>query len=77
MSAAPAYLMRTSARQPVSFSRGQGASLWGTEGVEYLDAIAGVAVTSLGHANPEIAAAIAEQTTVLLHTTNLFAADLQ
>lgn len=72
MSAAPAYLMNTSARQPVSFSRGQGASLWDTEGVEYLDAIAGVAVTSLGHANPEIAAAIAEQATVLLHTTNLF-----
>ena len=72
MSAAPAYLMHTSARQPVSFSRGQGASLWDTEGVEYLDAIAGVAVASLGHANPEIAAAIAEQATVLLHTTNLF-----
>ena len=72
MSAAPAYLMHTSARQPVSFSRGQGASLWDTEDVEYLDAIAGVAVTSLGHANPEIAAAIAEQATVLLHTTNMF-----
>ena len=72
MSAAPAYLMHTSARQPVSFSRGLGASLWDTEGVEYLDAIAGVAVTSLGHANPEIATAIAEQATVLLHTTNLF-----
>jgi acetylornithine aminotransferase len=64
--------MHTSARQPVSFSRGQGALLWDTEGVEYLDAIAGVAVASLGHANPEIAAAIAEQATVLLHTTNLF-----
>lgn len=72
MSAAPAYLMHTSARQPVSFSRGRGASLWDTEGVEYLDAIAGVAVTSLGHANPEIAAAIAEQASVLLHTTNMF-----
>ncbi|WP_434594074.1 aspartate aminotransferase family protein [Pseudomonas sp. R4-83] len=72
MSAAPAFLMHTSARQPVSFSRGQGASLWDTEGVEYLDAIAGVAVTSLGHANPEIAAAIAEQASVLLHTTNMF-----
>lgn len=57
MSAAPAYLMHTSSRQPVSFSRGLGARLWDTDGVEYLDAIAGVAVTSLGHANPEIAAA--------------------
>ncbi|WP_339416419.1 aspartate aminotransferase family protein [Pseudomonas sp. RL_105y_Pfl1_103] len=72
MSAAPAYLMHTSSRQPVSFSRGLGARLWDTDGVEYLDAIAGVAVTSLGHANPEVAAAIAEQSTQLLHTTNMF-----
>ncbi|AZF48683.1 MULTISPECIES: aspartate aminotransferase family protein [unclassified Pseudomonas] len=72
MSAAPAYLMHTSSRQPVSFSRGLGARLWDTDGVEYLDAIAGVAVTSLGHANPEIAAVIAEQATQLLHTTNMF-----
>ena len=72
MPAAPAYLMHTSSRQPVSFSRGLGARLWDTDGVEYLDAIAGVAVTSLGHANPEIAAAIAEQATQLLHTTNMF-----
>ncbi|MBK5006013.1 aspartate aminotransferase family protein [Pseudomonas sp. S32] len=72
MSAALAYLMNTSARQPVAFSRGQGALLWDSEGVEYLDAIAGVAVTSLGHANPEIAAAITEQAGVLLHTTNMF-----
>lgn len=72
MSAAPAYLMHTSSRQPVSFSRGLGARLWDTDGVEYLDAIAGVAVTSLGHANPEIAAAIAEQSMQLLHTTNMF-----
>lgn len=72
MSAAPAYLMHTSARQPVAFSRGQGALLWDSHGVEYLDAIAGVAVTSLGHANPEIASALAEQADVLLHTTNMF-----
>ncbi len=49
MSAAPAYLMHTSSRQPVSFSRGLGARLWDTDGVEYLDAIAGVAVTSRPH----------------------------
>jgi len=72
MSSAPSYLLRNYARQPVSFSRGQGASLWDKHGVEYLDAIAGVAVTSLGHANPEIAAAIAEQAGQLLHTSNMF-----
>jgi acetylornithine aminotransferase len=69
--------MQTYARQPVSFSRGQGARLWDTQGVEYLDAIAGVAVTSLGHANPEIAAAIAEQAGQLLHTSNMFRIEWQ
>lgn len=77
MPSAPSYLMHNYARQPVSFSRGQGASLWDTHGVEYLDAIAGVAVTSLGHANPEIAAAIAEQAGQLLHTTNMFRIEWQ
>jgi acetylornithine aminotransferase len=69
--------MHTYARQPVSFSRGQGAFLWDTHGVQYLDAIAGVAVTSLGHANPEIAAAIAEQAGQLLHTSNMFRIEWQ
>ncbi|WP_443699312.1 aspartate aminotransferase family protein [Pseudomonas sp.] len=77
MSSPPSYLMQTYARQPVSFIRGQGAYLWDTQGVEYLDAIAGVAVTSLGHANPEIAAAIAEQSGQLLHTTNMFRIEWQ
>ena len=72
-----AYLMPTYARQPVSFSRGQGARLWDTQGIEYLDAIAGVAVTSLGHAHPEIAAVIAEQAGQLLHTSNLFRIEWQ
>ncbi|WP_280288353.1 aspartate aminotransferase family protein [Pseudomonas sp. BN417] len=72
MTSSPSYLMQTYARQPVSFARGEGARLWDTQGVEYLDAIAGVAVTSLGHANPEIAAAIADQAGQLLHTTNMF-----
>jgi acetylornithine aminotransferase len=63
----PAYV-----RQPIAFERGEGARLWDTHGNEYLDAIAGVAVTSLGHAHPEIAAAIAEQAALLLHTSNVF-----
>ncbi|MCV2216655.1 aspartate aminotransferase family protein [Thauera sp. Sel9] len=66
------HLMQTYARQPVSFVRGQGALLWDTRGIEYLDAIAGVAVTNLGHAHPEIATAIAEQASLLLHTSNMF-----
>ncbi|WP_447589865.1 acetylornithine/succinylornithine family transaminase [Aquipseudomonas campi] len=71
------HLMRAYARQPVSFVRGSGARLWDEQGVEYLDAIAGVAVTSLGHAHPEIAAVIAEQAGMLLHTSNVFRIDWQ
>ena len=71
------HLMRAYARQPVSFTRGSGARLWDESGVEYLDAIAGVAVTSLGHAHPEIAAVIAEQAGLLLHTSNVFRIDWQ
>lgn len=63
-----AHLMPVYARQPISFVRGQGARLWDDRGIEYLDAIAGVAVTNLGHAHPEVAAAIADQATQLLHT---------
>lgn len=66
------HLMQAYARQPVSFVRGRGARLWDAQGIEYLDAIAGVAVTNLGHAHPEIAAAIAEQAGLLLHTSNMF-----
>ena len=49
----------------------------GRAGVEYLDAIAGVAVTSLGHGHPEIAAAIAEQAALLMHTSNVFRVEWQ
>lgn len=77
MQAATSHLMRAYARQPVSFVRGNGARLWDEHGVEYLDAIAGVAVTSLGHAHPEITAVIAEQASMLLHTSNVFRIDWQ
>ena len=77
MTAIPSPLMRAYARQPVSFVRGSGARLWDDQGTEYLDAIAGVAVTSLGHAHPEIAAVIAEQAATLLHTSNVFRIEWQ
>ena len=77
MNTSPSYLMQTYSRRPVSFSRGHGARLWDAQGVEYLDAIAGVAVTNLGHAHPEIAAAIADQAGKLLHTSNLFRIEWQ
>ncbi len=57
---------------PVEFKNGQGATLTDTNGKEYLDAIAGIAVCSLGHAHPKIADALADQARTLIHTSNLY-----
>lgn len=65
-------LMPTYARLPVTFARGEGAVLFDTEGKQYLDAVAGVAVCSLGHAHPQVADAISEQAHRLMHTSNLY-----
>ena len=65
-------LMSTYARLPVSFERGEGAYLFDTNGDQYLDALAGIAVCSVGHANPQIADAIAEQARTLIHTSNVY-----
>jgi acetylornithine aminotransferase len=70
-------LMKAFARLPVHFVRGEGAWLWDAQGNRYLDGIAGLAVCSLGHAHPEVTAALAEQARTLVHVSNLFAADWQ
>ena len=57
----------------VQFVRGRGTELWDSAGRRYLDFLCGLAVTSLGHAHPEVAAALTEQAGTLLHTSNLFA----
>src|SRR5690606_41258788 len=71
------HLMPTYARLPVTFARGEGALLWDTNGREYLDALAGVAVCGLGHAHPGVAEAIAEQARTLVHTSNWYGIELQ
>lgn len=70
-------LMPTYARQPIGFSRGEGVWLFDTEGRRYLDTTAGIAVCGLGHANPVIAEAIADQARTLVHTSNLYEIPLQ
>jgi acetylornithine/N-succinyldiaminopimelate aminotransferase len=57
----------------VMFERGQGTELWDTDGKRYLDFLCGIAVTSLGHANPAVAAALCAQASTLLHVSNFFA----
>ena len=66
------YVMNTYARLPVAFSHGQGCRVTDTEGREYLDALSGIAVNTLGHAHPKLVAAIAAQAGRLLHTSNLY-----
>lgn len=65
-------LMPTYARLPVTFAKGEGCVLWDTQGKQYLDAISGIAVCSLGHARREVAEAICAQAQSLLHTSNLY-----
>lgn len=69
---AVSHLMNTYARLPVAFASGSGAYLTDTEGKQYLDGLTGLAVVGLGHADPTVAAAIAEQAKTLTHTSNLY-----
>ena len=57
----------------VMFERGHGTQLWDVNGKRYLDFLCGIAVTSLGHSNPVVAAAISHQANRLLHVSNFFA----
>jgi len=68
-------LMPTYGPPQVMFVRGEGTRLWDREGKSYLDFLAGLAVVGVGHANPEVADAIAEQARTLVHVSNLFGSE--
>ncbi|MDI2591828.1 aspartate aminotransferase family protein [Pseudomonas sp. 681] len=72
-----ACLMSTYQPLALSFCKGLGTRLWDQAGREYLDAVAGVAVTNVGHSHPRIVSAITEQAGLLLHTSNLYSIDWQ
>ena len=72
-----ACLMTTYQPLALGFSKGLGTRLWDQAGREYLDAVAGVAVTNVGHSHPKIVSAISEQAGLLLHTSNLYSIDWQ
>jgi acetylornithine/N-succinyldiaminopimelate aminotransferase len=69
------HLMPTYARYPVRFARGEGARLWDAEGNEYLDFLAGISVSSVGHCHPRVVEAIRAQAGELIHVGNLFYTD--
>ena len=57
---------------PVNFTHGDGCYLYDSDSKQYLDALCGISVTSLGHNYPPLTAAIQEQASTLLHTSNLY-----
>ena len=71
------HLLQVYRRGSVVFERGRGCRLFDAQGRGYLDLISGVGVASLGHANPKLAEAIADQGRQLVHTSNLFFHPLQ
>jgi acetylornithine/N-succinyldiaminopimelate aminotransferase len=83
MTAAPAttpsspHVMNTYGRLPVAFSHGQGCRVWDTNGREYLDALGGIAVNTVGHNHPKLVAALQDQVTKLIHTSNYYHIPLQ
>ena len=66
------HTMNTYNRLPIAIDWGQGSYLWDSNGNQYLDALSGVAVCSLGHAHPAVAQAIAEQAHLLMHCSNIY-----
>ncbi|MBR1374916.1 MAG: aspartate aminotransferase family protein [Cardiobacteriaceae bacterium] len=71
------HLISTYARLPVEFVRGEGVYLFDNKGKKYLDALAGIAVCGIGHANSELSANLKVQADKLWHTSSLFAAPEQ
>jgi acetylornithine/N-succinyldiaminopimelate aminotransferase len=72
------HVMNTYARQPVAFVRGEGVWLWDEAGKKYLDALAGIAVNTLGYGHPKFKKALAERlASGVLHTSNLWRIPMQ
>lgn len=66
------YFINTFTRQPIVLDHGEGLKVWDSEGNEYLDFFAGIAVNCLGHNNKKVAEAIAKQAEKLIHISNIY-----
>jgi acetylornithine/N-succinyldiaminopimelate aminotransferase len=66
------HILGVYSRAPLAFERGEGVRLWSTEGEDYLDCVAGIAVDALGHAHPKLVAALKDQGEKLWHVSNIF-----
>jgi acetylornithine aminotransferase len=74
---AASHLMNTYGRLPFALSHGKGCRVWDTAGREYLDALAGIAVNTLGHGHPKLVPALQEQVSKLIHCSNYYQMPLQ
>lgn len=66
------YVMNSYGRISVAFEKGEGTKIWDADGNEYLDFVAGIAVTNLGHGNKKVVEAIKAQAEKLIHTSNMY-----
>ncbi len=66
------YVVNTYVRPEIVFTHGKGAYLFDTTGKQYLDFSSGIAVTALGHSDPEWVAAVSDQAGKLVHVSNLY-----
>ncbi len=75
--AAMPHLMNTYGRLPIALTHGRGCWVWDEQGRKYLDALAGIAVNTLGHAHPKLVPALQEQVGRLIHCSNYYEVPLQ
>jgi len=75
--AASPHCMNTYGRLPVALSHGRGLRVWDTDGKIYLDALAGIAVNTLGHAHPKLTPALQDQVGKMIHSCNYYHIPLQ
>jgi len=66
------HVMNTYGRVPIALSHGQGCRVWDVNGKEYLDALAGIAVNTLGHNHPKLVPALQDQLTKIIHSCNYY-----
>jgi acetylornithine/N-succinyldiaminopimelate aminotransferase len=71
------HVMNTYGRLPFALSHGRGVWVWDTEGRKYLDALAGIAVSTLGHGHPRLVPALQDQVAKLIHSSNYYEVPLQ
>jgi acetylornithine aminotransferase len=71
------HVMPTYGRLPFALSHGSGCWVWDTNGKKYLDALAGIAVNTLGHAHPKLVPALQDQVGKLIHSSNYYLVPLQ